>query len=216
MINNYFLYLLLEIVNHPCAKEMFFSDEDINFMYNMIDNNNIIELQNLLDKDPTKAKRLFFYSLFHEKSNIAFLLLDYIKDVNEKFFLDNCFLQASTQFNNLETTHKLLKMGADPNPDGHHPLINSINNYKMFDLLIKYGSDIKVVFPFINRINNEIFNRILIESSIENLYTINHYNKNIERKKIIKEKINECLYPISELLKKEDIIKHIETFLSIS
>lgn len=215
MINNYFLCILLQAVNHPCAKEMFFIDNSIEYLYDIINKNSIEELNNLLQKDPSKAKRLFFYSLFNEKFEIALLLINYIEDVNEKFFLDNCFLQASTQFNDIPTTKKLLSMGANPNPSGQHPLVNAIlqNNNEIFDLLLQYGSNIEFSYPYINQANNEIFNKILNNITIENLCMVNFFTKNIERKRKINEIKRKYLEPIFKILKNEDILNHIENYL---
>lgn len=194
---------------------------DVNYIYDCILNDKIEMFKNIIKTDPKCRKiikRLIFFSLFEKKTESCILLLQEISNINEKFFMDNCYIQASTEFNNLEVTKYLLEKGAEPNVITTNfmcPIVNAIRhkNDEMVNLLLDYNTyvDILIFVPDdLAKYNNiELTKKVIDCMNICQLYKFNNNNPIInnyidERKSIIWK-------PFGFL--PNDIIKLIEEFI---
>lgn len=213
MHENFYFLILLEILNHPCTEEMY--KGDIRKIYRLIENNQCKKLEEYLEKDKSIVKRLFFYSISLENTESSLIILKHINNVNETFYFDNCYLQASTQFDNIEVTKKLLELGANPNPCGQHPLTNALfhKNEEMINLLLEKGSRIEFLYNYVNQTSENVFERMIKTATLENLYFLKRILTSEQRKEKTQKKIEGGLIPLEKYVN-NDALRKIEEFLS--
>lgn len=207
-MNAELLYVLTEAAKHKCAEELYFETNNINYIYEIINNDNEISLENLINNDPEckkKIKRLFFHSIFTNSIKCGILLIKHIKDLNETFFMDNCYIQASTEYNCLEITEELLKMGANPNlitTNNCCPIVNAVknNNTEMVKLLRKYNAIINVLIHFYNDLlkykEKSLIKNVIDTMSLEDLYISSKYNLDEEIRNYTIDKIYTSWHPV--------------------
>lgn len=218
------LIVLLAASMHESADEMFFELDNISFVYSIIDDNRYEELERTIQGNHLcrmKVKRLFFYSLSRNKTDCCLVLLKYINNVNEKFFLDNSYIQASTQFNNYDVTERLLEMGSDPNiktMTNEYPILNCVknSNYNLVDLLIKFGCGVSPLYPLFDTLRDngrdehvkKMINKMTFDNLLKYIHTTKYY------KEMINAKINETIEALSKkTMDNKDVIYEIIKYL---
>lgn len=206
------IFILSAASKHPCAEEMFFETDKIDYIYDIINNDDHEKLIPLLRDDPfckRKVKRIFFYSIIRNAIQCAPILLKHIKNINERFFLDNCYIQAATEYNRLELTEAILKEGADPNIVTTNyccPISNAVKNQNiaMVNLLRQYGASIDVLVYFYDDLQRypdlSLIKEVIDTMKIEELYAAKKYTDNDNILQYIIEKEKEVWKPINDSL----------------
>lgn len=220
-------FIFLTAIKHPCAKEMFFDNDKIEHFYKVIDEDNDKELQQLIKKDPIfkkKSKRLLFYSIVNNAVQCGKLIIGHINNVNESFFMENCYIQASTEYNSLKITKELLSRGADPNIVTSNyccPIVNAVKNknVEMVKLLRQYKASIDILTYFYNELleypDTELIKDVINTMNIQELYIAQKYTNDITLLKYINDKIDTIWKSIKILLpiEEEGIMKNIKSFV---
>lgn len=220
-------FIFLSAIKHTCAKEMFFDNDKIEHFYEVIDNDNSEKLQLLIRKDPIfkkKTKRLLFYSITKNAVQCGKLIIEHITNINESFFMENCYIQASTEYNSLEITKILLSKGADPNIITSNyccPIVNAVKNknIEMVQLLRQYNASIDILTYFYNVLleypDTSLLKDVINTMNIQELYIAKKYTKDTTILKFINDKIDiiwtsiKLRLPIEE----EGIMKNIKSFI---
>ena len=219
------LFILSAASKHPCAEEMFFETDKIDYIYDIINNDEHEKLSILLQTDPVckkKIKRIFFYSIIRNAIQCAPILLTHIKNINELFFLDNCYIQAATEYNRLEITKIILQEGADPNivtTNQCCPIGNAVRNKNiaMVNLLRQHGASIDVLIYFDYDLQRypdvSLIKDVIDTMTVEELYVAKKYNNYDNMLHYIIEKEKEAWKPLDDVVGIEGIVRMIKSYV---